>query len=140
MATEVKTSIIINSSSEHIWNVLTTFNAYPQWNPFIRSIIGDLKKQNQLHVQIDGMKFKPRILEVKKNEELKWIGHLLFPGIFDGTHYFRIIDNGNNTCTFIHGEIFKGLLVLLMKKKLNTGVKYNFEQMNLALKKIVEGF
>ena len=140
MATEIKTSIVINASSKKIWNVLTTFEAYPQWNPFIKSIDGELKIQNKLHVQIDGMKFKPRILKVKKNEEIKWIGHLLFPGIFDGTHYFHIIDNGNSTCTFIHGEIFKGLLVPLMKKKLHTDVKYNFEQMNLALKNIVEGF
>ena len=35
---EIKTEIIINSKPEKVWNILTNFEKYPEWNPFIKSI------------------------------------------------------------------------------------------------------
>ena len=34
------TEIEIDASAERMWAVLSNFSSYPQWNPFIRSVIG----------------------------------------------------------------------------------------------------
>lgn len=40
MATEIKTEILINAAPEKIWAILTDFDNYPNWNPFIKTIEG----------------------------------------------------------------------------------------------------
>ena len=32
---EIRTEIQINASASAVWNVLTDFRAYPDWNPFM---------------------------------------------------------------------------------------------------------
>ena len=36
------------------------------------------------------MTFKPRVLNAEPERELRWLGHLLVPGLFDGEHSFTI--------------------------------------------------
>lgn len=66
------------------------------------------------------MTFKPTVLAFKHNKEFRWIGKLLFKGVFDGEHKFELIDNGNGTTIFNHSENFKGILVGLFKNNLKT--------------------
>ena len=42
MAKEIKTEIVIHATPEKIWKILTDFGNYPQWNPFIVSVTGDV--------------------------------------------------------------------------------------------------
>ena len=79
-----------------------------------------------------GMTFKPKIVTFIKNKELSWVGHLLFPSLFDGKHKFELIDKGNGTLTFIQSEIFSGILVALFKKKLKINTKNGFVAISLA--------
>ncbi len=48
MNKSIKTEIIINASKEKVWQVLTDFDKYPAWNPFIVSIKGELKVSTRL--------------------------------------------------------------------------------------------
>lgn len=138
MATEIHTSITIKSTPEKVWAVFTNFQAYPDWNPSIKSLNGEVKVGEKIEVALEGMKFKPKVLVFEKNKELEWLGHLLFPGLFDGKHRFLIIERGNGTITFEQSEKFRGILVPLLRKKLMTDVKAKFEEMNSALKEKVE--
>ncbi len=136
---EIKTEIVINSNPDKVWSILTNFEKHPEWNPFIKTISGKKKVGEQLIVKIQppgggGMTFKPLILKYEKNKEFRWIGKLLFKGIFDGEHYFKIVGNSNGTTTFIHGEKFSGLLVSLFSKTLDK-TKSGFELMNESLKR-----
>jgi hypothetical protein len=36
------------------------------------------------------MTFRPTVLNAETNRELRWLGHLLAPGLFDGEHSFTI--------------------------------------------------
>jgi len=101
MTKQIKTSITINASKERIWQILTDFKNYPKWNSFIKSVTGDLKIGNQIEVKIQEMTFKPVILTLNENYELKWLGHLWVKGLFDGEHKFNLIDNGNGTTNFL---------------------------------------
>lgn len=142
MAKELKTDIHINSTPEKVWEVLTEFDNYPNWNPFIKSISGKKIVGEKLVTQIIPpnrklMTFKPVILNFETNKELRWLGSAIIKGIFDGEHYFKIIEQANGSVKFEHGEIFSGFLVQFMPKLLED-TKQGFEQMNEALKKECE--
>lgn len=140
---EIITSIEIESSPDNVWAVLVDFSAHTKWNPFIRSIEGIAKKGERLKVSIkpvDGkpMAFRPTVLVATPNQELRWMGRFLFPGLFDGEHYFRIEPISSRCVKFIQGERFSGLLVAFTKSSLDSGTKRGFMAMNQALKDLVE--
>ncbi len=139
MAKQIKTEILIHSTPETIWNILTDFKKYPEWNPFITSIEGKAEVGMKIKARMQppeakGMTFTPKILAFRANKEFRWIGHLLFPGLFDGEHCFELIDHGNGTTTFIQKENFKGILVPIFSKMLDVNTVNGFKLMNEKLK------
>ena len=82
------------------------------------------------------MRFKPTVVTVQPESELRWLGRFLLPGILDGEHYFRLESLRNGTY-FVHGERFSGLIVGVMRGTL-TATEDGFKAMNLALKERAE--
>lgn len=141
MAKEIKTSIEIQASPEKVWSVLTDFENYPEWNPFIIALRGVVKEGNDIEVMIrpDGgktMKFRPKVVKVTPYQELRWQGNLFFRGLFDGEHVFEIIDNNNGTVTFIQREYFSGIFSGIFNPE---ATKRGFEKMNNLIKERAEG-
>lgn len=139
----ISTEILINASPEKVWTILSDFEKYPDWNPFIKSVKGKVLVGNKITIRLEppgsnGMAFKPVILVFEKNKELRWIGHLLFPRLFDGEHRFELIDKGDGTITFRQSEKFNGILLPLFKKMFDKDTKNGFISMNLKLKQISE--
>ncbi|OFZ67284.1 MAG: hypothetical protein A3D92_18010 [Bacteroidetes bacterium RIFCSPHIGHO2_02_FULL_44_7] len=138
MAFQISTSILINAPREKVWAIFSDFKAYPNWNPFIRSITGDLAVNKKFKAEIGTMKFSPTLKVFETNSELTWQGRLLFPGIFDGKHTFLLLENELGGTTFIQKEEFRGMLVPFLKKKLRTEIVAGFEDMNKKMKELVE--
>ena len=140
---EISSSIQIEASPETVWGLLTDFQSYPEWNPFIPSIEGEPSVGNQLEARLtppDGMAmtFKPKVLLADSNREFRWRGKLMMTGIFDGEHYFQIEPAGDGV-RFTQGERFTGVLVPLMGLMGVYGKTQNgFEAMNEALKSRAE--
>jgi hypothetical protein len=135
---ELHRQIEIEASPERVWAVVTDFAAYPEWNPFIRRISGELRQGARLEARIEppgarATTFKPTIRAVEVNRELRWLGRLLLQGIFAGEHSLRIepLDGGHSR--FVQSERFSGLLVGLVKGTL-VKTEAGFEEMNTALK------
>ncbi len=84
------------------------------------------------------MTFRPAVLKVIPNSELRWLGHFLLPGIFDGEHYFQITQLGPHRVRFVQGERFSGVLVPFAKSSLDGGTKAGFVAMNQALRSRAE--
>ncbi len=140
---ELRTEIEIQASDERVWQLLTDFAGFPQWNPFIRTATGEVKVGARLEVYIQpsgarGMTFKPKVLRAEPNRELRWRGHLIVPGLFDGEHIFRLDSLGARGVRFTQREVFTGLLVPLFAHGLDTDTRRGFEEMNLALKERAE--
>lgn len=136
---EIVTDIEIGTPAEHVWEVLTDFARYPEWNPFIRSASGPLREGSRIEVRIEppgskGMTFRPVLLAVDAPRELRWLGHFGVRGIFDGEHAFVIEPLGSNRVRFVHRERFSGLLVPLLWRTLDTNTRQGFEVMNRAIK------
>ncbi|GGZ25138.1 hypothetical protein GCM10007049_17020 [Echinicola pacifica] len=134
MKKQISTSIRIETSPKVIWDILIDFNAYPEWNPFIRSISGKLTLGAKLKVALMGMNFKPQIMELIPNKSFIWLGHLGMKGLFDGEHKFHVIDNGDGSSTFEQSERFSGILVRLFSSSLDKNTKNGFIEMNEKLK------
>jgi hypothetical protein len=136
---EITTQIEIEATPETVWSILLDFPSYPEWNPFVRSITGVAKVGDRLAILVQpeggkGMTFRPTVLTVIPNQELRWLGRLLLPGIFDGEHYFKISRLAPRRVKFVHGERFSGVLVPFVKSRLDGGTKTGFLAANQALK------
>ena len=140
---ELHTEIEINATPERVWQLLIDFDRYPHWNPFIRSIKGRPEPETKLDLFIQplgtrGMLFRPAVLKAEPYRELRWLGRVLIPGLFDGEHIFIIERVAENRVRFIQRELFRGLLVPLLWRRLNTRIRRSFNEMNAAFEKLAE--
>lgn len=140
----IETEITIYGSREAVWEAFSNTKDYPKWNPFIISLEGEFTEKEKLKVTLQtdstkkGMTFRPRVIYYKEQEQFVWKGHLLIPGLFDGQHYFMIKQISDNEVVFVQGEYFSGVFSRLMLNKYGSDTKQGFEDMNVALKNLVE--
>jgi hypothetical protein len=139
---ELHTEIEILASPTRIWETLSEFSRFAEWNPFIPQIAGPLEVGGRLEVVISPpggseMTVRPTLLKVEPGRELRWHGKLLFNGLFGGEHFMQLVELAPNRTRFVHGEDFTGILVKLLGKTL-TQTARGFVLMNQALKRRVE--
>ena len=141
----ISTSVEIDAPKQLVWDVLTDFSAYPEWNPYME-IEGPLRVGTKLTVHMGadrgrrrGMVFKPAVLAATPGEELRWLGKLGLGGIVDGEHFFILDSNTDGTTHLTHGERYSGALVALAKPFLNKQRNQaGYEGFNQVLKQRVE--
>jgi hypothetical protein len=139
---ELRTEIDIAAAPEIVWAHLVDVGSYPDWNPFITSLKGSVQLGARLSVRMqppDGrpMTFRPRVTELIDGRVLAWLGHLGVPGLFDGRHRFELTPMGSST-HLVQGETFRGLLVPLLRKRLDGSTRRGFVAMNTALARRAE--
>lgn len=138
---EIRSEIVVNSPASRVWQVLIDFEAYQQWNPFIRKVDGVARQGNRISTQMllgnSKMTFHPIILAVEPDKELRWLGHLFIPWIFDGEHSFVIEPLSENQVRLVQREEFNGLLIPFFASVLEDA-RSGFEGMNRALKERAE--
>ncbi len=116
MARQLNTEIEINASAQRVWDILTDFARYPEWNTFIPRISGTVEENAKLFFMFTtpfGVRSPAigRMLKVTPQKELRWAGQLPIPGLIRAEHYHIIEPLSPTRIRFIHGEIFTGLLV-----------------------------
>lgn len=139
----ISTEIEIASPASAVWSELADGNAYPDWNPFVKQLSGDLVVGHTLNVTIqpEGKSptdFTPEILVADQDSELRWLGRVGFKGIFDGEHYFILEGTDHGTTILRHGENFTGILAYPLLAIIRGDTENGFHAMNAALKARVE--
>ena len=139
MSIQLRTETEIGATAERVWDILTDFAAYPAWNPFIPRLDGSVAVGARLDARLQppggrGMRFRPTVLAADPSRDLRWVGHLGVPGLFDGEHSFRIEAVGPDRVHFIQEEHFSGLLTPFILRFAEHGTRQGFEAMNRALK------
>ena len=89
------------------------------------------------HVEIDGNDrtvFRPRLLAVRPDRELRWRGRLSVPGLLDAEHYLLLRPAGRGT-RLTQGEHLRGVALWFFDAGALRG---SFDEMNAALKRRVE--
>lgn len=137
----IQTSTAIAASPERVWQVLTDLDSYPEWNPFIIEGSGEIRTGRKLRLRMQPpggkpMSFRPTVLAAEPGRELRWLGRLILPGIFDGEHWFLLSPEGDGT-RLEQGERFSGLLPRFMSGTLER-TEQGFIELNQALKQRAE--
>jgi hypothetical protein len=127
----ISASVDITASPQEVWAVLADLDSYGEWNPFIQSASGQLAEGATLTLRLvpaqgRAMTFRPRVLVVEPGVMLRWIGRLIMPGIFDGTHQFALEDLGGHT-RLTQSEMFGGIMIPFTGKTINQALKQRVE-------------
>jgi hypothetical protein len=86
MARQLESEVEVQAPPERVWEVPTDFAAYPGWNLFIVQAGGRAApgRRLELRMRLPGRRpttFRPRVLEAEPARRLRWLGHLLVPGL-----------------------------------------------------------
>lgn len=139
----VRTEIEIRATPEAVWEALTDFPRYPDWNPFLPRAEGKAVEGTVLDVRIEPPGLKPcnqrlKVLEVLPLRRLRWLGHWWLPGMMDGDHVFKIEHLEPTRVQLVQAETFRGILTPFLAPWLKRNLPAGFEAMNQALKGQVE--
>jgi len=142
MQKNIHTEIEISASAERVWEILSDFESYPSWNPFVTRVDGEPKEGARLKIWVQlpdakMMTFTPIVLKANANEELRWAGTMPL-NLFRGEHFYVIQKITDDKILFIHGEIFSGWLVRLIWSTRGKKIAKGYTLMNEALKKWAE--
>ncbi|HET8792342.1 MAG TPA: SRPBCC domain-containing protein [Nitrososphaeraceae archaeon] len=140
---DLTTEIEINSSPQAVWDILTDFSNYPQWNPILTKVVGQLSIGNKLEIHITTVGGKsriyhPKITKIVPNQDLRWTGKFFLPQIFSGERIFLIEKVSIDKINFVNKEIFSGIGIKLAPQKMENDILLSFKKMNEALKKTAE--
>jgi len=137
---EYHTKIIINSPITKVWQQLTNFQNYKNWNPLVKNITGSIQEGGQIITDIVPLNkaYPAKLLSFKPNQEMVWKGKQIAEFIMAGEHYYRLKSIDENTTELQHGEYFTGLASWFIPTSLSDKMKNTFIAHNEALKKLIE--
>ncbi|WP_434597738.1 SRPBCC family protein [Streptomyces sp. A5-4] len=139
-------SIELRATPDEVWQVLADFDAYAEWNPFMKQaeVTSDggrlevgARLRNQMSHPSGETTFTPEVLAVDPGRELRWIGRLGPGWLADGEHRFTIESLGSGQVRFTQSERFSGALTPFLKGQLEGETLPQFRAMNEALKERV---
>ena len=138
MTRELQTFIEIEASSEQVWQVLTDFEAWPDWNFADPGFSGELTEGAKVELTTAAPsgktdQVKITLTSVVPNRQLSWESSM--PLLFKARHVYRI-EAQESGCTLYNEADFGGLLVPFIGKQLPTEEMFN--ETNRRLKERVE--
>ena len=141
---EIRSEIQIDASPDQVWSALTDFARYEEWNPGFekaegRAAVGETLRLTFAKQGGRGMTMRPKVLVADPGRELRWLGRLGLPGIFDGEHRFEIEQIEHGRVGFVQSERFSGVLVPFLRKLIEVDTLAMFHKVNAALAERVRG-
>lgn len=136
----ISTAVEIDAPPSRVWGVLVDLAAYPEWNPFIVEAAGTVAVGEELSLRMalpgrEPMSINPRLLVVEPEQELRWKGRLVIPGLFDGEHVFVLTPLANGRTRLDHWERFAGVLLPIARGFVYEQTVQSFHALNAALAK-----
>lgn len=134
------TTSVIAAPPARVWEVLTDFDAYPEWNPLVGSARGRAAPGARIVVHLTplGRSYRPRITVWEPPRRLAWSTWEVLPFLLTSVHYFRLDPISDGGTRLHHGERFRGLAAPLLGRFLLDRMHQAFTHHDLALKQRVE--
>jgi len=138
----IASDVFISAEPEKVWAVLTDFERFEEWNPFLVEASGVAAPGNRLSLRFRlpssgrEMVFKPTVLLTERPQLLRWRGRFGVPYIFDGLHSFELTPRDGGTHV-LQSEVFSGVLVPFTKSIIAQS-EHGFGRLTQALKERVE--
>ncbi len=133
---EIRTEIEIAASAARVWEILTDFEKYEQWNPFIHKIIGEAKEGAKIQIHLEtpagkNRKYDPVVTKVEAGRELRWLGGGFF---LNGEHIFLIEEPRPGHVLFVQREVFAGMMTSFFGRAIHDDIAAGLKEMNASLK------
>lgn len=113
-----ETSIKIEATADKVWKILTDGSGYPDWDPNIERVEGEIELNNQIKVFTKlspGQAFPVKVTEFESGKSMTWLGGMPL-GLFKGERTFRLEQIDQSTTQFKMKEVFSGILFPLIGK------------------------
>ena len=140
----VRTEIDIDAPPSRVWQILTAFQSYDDWNPVVQRVRAELRTGGSIRFVLPygGIKLPiaARLINVEPERELRWKGPSsdLLGSIFRAEHYLRLKPLPDQRTRLIHGEQFGGLFPQALWGRLRSELLPRYNGMNEALKRRAE--
>jgi hypothetical protein len=133
----------IQATPEQIWEALTDFGAYFQWNPLIVKAKGEATLGAALELTYRNfgsaeVTVRPRITALRAPHDLRWAGRTFLPGLMDGEHSIVIEAFDGGLCCVAQRKVVDSIMERHMTVEAEAQARQQLEAMNDALKRRVE--
>ena len=140
-ATTVHEETVVNAPRRVLWQLLTDFESYEAWNPYITHASGEARHGAQLDLRFHPLHEEPYqakcdVITVKELRKIYWRcrDHGL-PGLLDREHTFRLLPIDGDRVRLVYDGRWEGVLVPLVDLDDRKG---GYRRMVRALKERVE--
>ena len=136
-AVEFRTGV--QAPAEIVWEVISDFSTWKDWNPVHPRIAGEMRIGTNLAVDFvpvaDGpvTALAPIVQDWVPFEQLHWRTSRL-AGFVTAIRYLEIENMGPTNATFSNGELFMGPLVRLVSREERRRLRVAFTRMGEAVK------
>jgi hypothetical protein len=140
--TMVSAPIQIDAPPAAVWKTLSDTARYPDWNPLIRHVDGELRQREAVEVTValleSGEYTSPaRVMVANPDGELRWRGAWLHPDLLTIEEYIEF-DRAPGGTKLNHTARFSGLLAGSFSAGLFERAQGAIQAMNRALKERAE--
>lgn len=147
---QIQEEIEIDAPVQKVWDILTNMGDYPNWNSFIVKSqpkgSGAIEQGTPLTISIATKKggsvseYEDTITRFEPAKELRWQGHVISSMLLSVEHFFILSPGAKpNSCHFLQGETFTGLLVAPVKLTSTfNDMRAAYKRMNEDLKRFAE--
>lgn len=110
------TEVIIHAPQQLVWEQVTHFENYSEWNPFVLEAHAEFKVDTTIRFLEDLKQFgqhwiNARFLSINPPHAFVWQGHVGAPFLFSVRHSFLFEAISENQTRFIQGHENFGLLI-----------------------------
>lgn len=110
----------IYAAPETIWELLTEASGYPDWNPAVLAIEGEIAEGRQIRLTSivnPNRQFKLNVSDVRAPHHMVWSDGMPL-GLFKGVRTFDVIPQDDGTSEFKMEETYTGLMAPLITKSI----------------------
>ena len=134
-----RTDFEVEASDADIWAVLIDFKQYPQWNPSLPSISGELKEGSMVSLTLglpgrSPLRVTAKIEQIQPKRLLTWRGKVIAAWLFSGYRVFEIQALTPTKSKVTHVEDIGGLLAPLFKLLMGDAVQQSHDDFDQALR------
>jgi hypothetical protein len=135
----IRSAIEIRAPIDLVWDVLTDFDAYPEWNPHIRRVRGKVRQGARIAINTRPpggrmIVMRPTVINWEPPKELRWRATFVTGRLFSGELGFRLESTAADRVRFVQDETFSGMLVPVYARLRLSRTRDGFDQTNEALR------
>jgi hypothetical protein len=105
----------VEGTKQDVWETLTAFAAYEQWNPVVTKASGEAREGSSLDLEVvlpghDPEQLDAAVLIARPERKLRWQDRLLVPGVRDWEYEFALDPVGGGRVRVVQLLRIEGLL------------------------------